>query len=52
MDFFGIELDDDKNKIRNDEIREINKPGTKTKVLIIPTNEELEIAKQSFALIN
>lgn len=51
MDFFGIELDDDKNKIRNDEIREINKPGTKTKVLIIPTNEELEIAKQSFALI-
>ncbi len=51
LDFFGIELDEDKNKIRNDEIREINKSDAKTKVLIIPTNEELEIAKQSYALI-
>lgn len=51
MEFFGIELDEDKNKIRNDQIREINKSGAKTKVLIIPTNEELEIAKQSYALI-
>ena len=51
MEYFGIELDEDKNKIRNSEIREINKDGAKTKVLVIPTNEELEIAKQSFELI-
>lgn len=51
MDFFGIELDEEKNAVRSKEIREINKEGAKTKVLVIPTNEELEIARQSFELI-
>ena len=51
MEYFGIELDEAKNKIRNGKLREINKEGAKTKVLVIPTNEELEIAKQSFDLI-
>lgn len=51
MDFFGIELDEEKNSVRNSEIREINKEGTKTKILVIPTNEELEIARQSFELV-
>ena len=32
-------------------IREINQIGTKTKVLVIPTNEELEIARQSYELV-
>ena len=51
MDFLGISLDDDRNKIRSKEIREINKKDAKTKILVIPTNEELEIARQSFELI-
>ncbi len=51
MSYFGIELDTEKNKIRNSNIREINAENGKTKVLIIPTNEELEIARQSFELI-
>lgn len=51
MEYFGISMDEEKNKIRNNKIREINKEGAKTKVLIIPTNEELEIAEQSFELI-
>ena len=34
------------------EIQEISKKTSRTKVLIIPTNEELEIARQSFELIN
>jgi len=51
MNYFGIELDEEKNKVRNSKIREINVEGAKTKVLVIPTNEELEIAKQSFELI-
>ena len=51
MEYFGIELDDEKNNIRSSKIREINVEGAKTKVLIIPTNEELEIARQSFELI-
>jgi len=51
MEYFGIELDDDKNNIRSKNIREINSESAKTKVLVIPTNEELEIARQSFELI-
>jgi acetate kinase len=51
MDYFGIELDQEKNTIRSSKIREINQIGTKTKVLVIPTNEELEIARQSYELV-
>lgn len=52
MDYFGFEIDDEKNSIRSSEIREINKEGSRTKVLVIPTNEELEIAKQALELMN
>ena len=51
MDYFGIELDDSKNEIRSNEIREINTPDSKTKILVIPTNEEIEIANQVFELL-
>lgn len=52
MDFLGIKLDDSKNKNKEKGIREIQSEVSKTKVLVIPTNEELEIAKQSYALLN
>ncbi|MBF8150642.1 acetate kinase [Winogradskyella sp. F6397] len=52
MDFFGIAIDTSKNEIRSNSIREINTDTSKVKVLIIPTNEELEIAKQAFNLVN
>ena len=51
MDYFGIELDASKNEIRSKEIREINTPDSKTKILVIPTNEEIEIANQVFKLL-
>ncbi|MFV5689709.1 acetate/propionate family kinase [Flavobacterium sp. ZT3R25] len=51
MDYFGIELDESKNEIRSKEIREINAPDSKTKILVIPTNEEIEIANQVFELL-
>lgn len=51
MDYFGIKLDEEKNKLRSKEIRAINVEGAKTKILVIPTNEELEIARQSYALV-
>lgn len=51
MDFFGIELDGEKNSARSKDAREINSASSKTKVLVVPTNEELEIARQTFALI-
>ena len=52
MDYFGIALDETKNGERSKEIREINLPTSKVKVLVIPTNEELEIAKQSYELLH
>jgi acetate kinase len=52
MQYFGFEIDDAKNSVRSGEIREINKENSRTKVLVIPTNEELEIAKQSLALMD
>ncbi|SDH64575.1 acetate/propionate family kinase [Winogradskyella thalassocola] len=52
MDYFGINLDPNKNDIRSKAIREINTKTSKTRILVIPTNEELEIAKQAFELLN
>jgi acetate kinase len=52
MSFFGIQLDQAKNSIRSADIREINVEGTKVKILVIPTNEELEIGNQTFELVN
>ncbi len=51
-DFLGIQLDEEKNDTRASEILEVQTATSKVKVLIIPTNEEVEIAKQSFELIN
>jgi len=51
MEFFGIELDLEKNNVRARKITEIHKEGAATKILIVPTNEEVEIAKQSFRLL-
>jgi acetate kinase len=51
MEFFGIELDEEKNSLRSKELREINAASSKVKVLVVPTNEELEIAQQCFNLL-
>lgn len=52
MDFFGIEIDIEKNNQKSSDFREIQKKSSGVKILVIPTNEELEIAKQSFQLLN
>ena len=52
MEYFGIELDLVKNELRSKEIREINLPQSKTKILVVPTNEEVEIAHQVFELLS
>jgi acetate kinase len=51
MDYFGLDLDLAKNEIRSKETREINTPDSKTKILVIPTNEEIEIANQVHDLL-
>jgi acetate kinase len=51
MEFLGIHLDEAKNNIRSSEIREINSTNSPVKILVIPTNEELEIVKQCYTLL-
>ena len=52
MDFLGIKLDENRNKIRSNDIREISMTNAAVKVLVVPTNEELEIVKQCYELLN
>ncbi len=52
MEFLGLHLDHRKNDVRGNTIRAINVPESTVKILVAPTNEELEIAKQCFALIH
>lgn len=47
----GIELDETLNHIRSREDRVISKSTSKIKVMVVATNEELEIALQTAALV-
>ena len=51
LDFLGIDLDLEKNAIRAKKIREIQKESGKVKIFVIPTNEEVEIAIQSYEVL-
>ncbi len=50
MEFLGINFDKEKNKVRGKEI-EISTPDSKVKVLVVPTNEEIVIARDTLALV-
>jgi acetate kinase len=50
LEFLGIEIDEEKNKIRGEEI-DISTPNSKVRVLVIPTNEELMIALDTKELV-
>ena len=50
LKFMGLEIDEEKNNIRGEEIL-ITKPESKIKAYIIPTNEELVIARDTKALV-
>ena len=52
LEYFGIELNEDKNNIRAKQLTEIHSETSKVKIVVIPTNEELEIAKQSYDLVS
>lgn len=49
--FLGLELDLEKNAVRSKEPRVISTEASKVKVLVVPTNEELAIARQAMSLI-
>jgi acetate kinase len=50
MEYLGLTLDPSKNEVKSSNIREIGSAKSKVKILVIPTNEELEIAKQAYNL--
>jgi acetate kinase len=52
LDFLGIQLDQEKNQQRSRELREISREGAPVKLLVVPTNEELEIAQQCYELLH
>jgi acetate kinase len=51
MQFLGLHLDEEKNTMTSSATREINSDISPVKILVIPTNEELEIAKQCHGLL-
>lgn len=50
LTFMGVEIDPEKNNIRSEE-KLVSKDSSKVKVYVIPTNEELMIAKETERLI-
>ena len=50
LGFLGIEVDAEANGKRGEEIT-ISTPDSKVKVMVIPTNEELAIARETVALV-
>jgi len=50
LSFYGFSIDQNKNELRKKGVREIQ--SGKTKILIVPTDEELEIAKQAKELVD
>lgn len=47
LEWAGIELDHDLNEAPDSGPREISTPNSRVKVFVVPTNEELEIARQT-----
>ena len=52
MEYLGVHLDENKNISRGKGIYEINKADAPVKILVVPTNEELEIARQCYTLLS
>ena len=48
--FLGVKIDEEKNAIRGEEL-EISAPDSSIKVFVIPTNEELVIARDTLEIV-
>lgn len=51
LENFGIKIDTVRNAERTEGIRQISTDDSPVKVLVIPTNEELEIAVETMEMI-
>jgi len=52
LEFLGIKIDETKNKEQIKVARDISAPDAKVKILVIPTNEELVIARDTNKIVN
>ncbi len=52
MDFLGIKIDNELNKTIHGELKKISTADSKVEVWVVPTNEELLIARDTLALIS
>lgn len=50
MEYLGVDFDFEENDKRVNGVRYLSKPQSKVKVIILPTNEELSIARETKAL--
>ena len=50
LGYLGIELDEEQNRKRGEDLV-VSRGDTATKVLVIPTNEELAIARETYAIV-
>ena len=51
MNYLGLQIDPETNNLKTTGIRQISSSNSAVKILIIPTNEELEIVKQCYHLL-
>jgi acetate kinase len=51
LTFLGIQLEEERNAIRSSEPRRISTDDSKVSVLVVPTNEELLIARDTYRLV-
>nr|WP_255622566.1 acetate kinase [Tessaracoccus sp. OS52] len=51
LESLGFLLDDDANQVRSKQAREISKPGSRARILVVPTNEEKAMAEETLAVI-
>ncbi|WP_256757352.1 acetate kinase [Cohnella sp. WQ 127256] len=51
LTFFGVQLDEKRNAVRSSEARRITTDDSKVSVLVVPTNEELLIARDTYRLV-
>ncbi|WP_019640103.1 acetate/propionate family kinase [Paenibacillus fonticola] len=51
LTYLGVELDPELNKIRSGDPRRISTPNSKVEVLVVPTNEELVIARDTHQIV-
>lgn len=51
LEWFGIDLNPERNEVESHSVRRISSDASRVEVLVIPTNEELEIARQTLGVV-